>query len=112
MLTQKELKTRALERGDVMAEYDRLDKECAIFDEFLKARSSAGMSQAEVAKKMGTTQSAVARFESAKGRHSPSLATLRRYARALGYRVDIRLVKEKEIPKRRGRTGRYSGSAK
>jgi transcriptional regulator with XRE-family HTH domain len=111
MLTQKELKTRTLEREDVRAEYDRRDEECAIFDEFLKARSSAGMSQAEVAKKMGTTQSAVARFESGKGRHSPSLATLRRYARALGYRIDVRLVKEKETPKRQGRTARYSGSA-
>jgi transcriptional regulator with XRE-family HTH domain len=49
--------------------------------------------QAEVAARIGTTQSAVARLESAESRHSPSIATLQRYAKALGYKVQIRLVK-------------------
>ena len=101
MLTHKELKSRALEREDVRAEYDRLEEEFAFLDEFLKARSSAGMSQAEVAKKMGTTQSVVARLESGRGKHSPSLATLRKYARALGYRIDLKLVKENQKRERR-----------
>jgi transcriptional regulator with XRE-family HTH domain len=104
MLTHKELKTRALERADVKTEYDRLEEEFSLLDEFLKARSSAGMSQAEVAERMGTTQSAVARLESGKGKHSPSLATLRKYAHALGYRIDLRLVKEKEKAKSECRT--------
>ena len=95
MLTHKELKSRALARGDVRAEFDKLEEEFAFLDEFLKARAAAGMSQAEIADRMGTTQSAVARLESGRGKHSPSLATLRKYARALGYRVDLRLVKEK-----------------
>jgi transcriptional regulator with XRE-family HTH domain len=111
MLTHKELKSRALEREDVKAEYDRLEEEFAFLDEFLKARSSAGMSQAEVAEKMGTTQSAVARLESGRGKHSPSLATLRKYANALGYRIDLRLVKQKENPKAPRRTKRCSESA-
>jgi transcriptional regulator with XRE-family HTH domain len=101
MLTRKELKSRALEREDVKAEYDRLEEEFAFLDEFLKARSSAGMNQAEVAEKMGTTQSAVARLESGKGKHSPSLATLRKYARALGYRIDLKLVKDNHRKERR-----------
>jgi transcriptional regulator with XRE-family HTH domain len=54
------------------------------------------MSQAEIADRMGTTQSAVARLESGRGKHCRSLATLRKYARALGYRDDLRLVQEKE----------------
>jgi len=95
MLTHKELKSRALARDDVRAEFDRLEEEFGFIDEFLKARAAAGMSQAEIAERMGTTQSAVARLESGRGKHSPSLATLRKYARALGYRVDLRLVKEK-----------------
>lgn len=106
MLTHKELKSRALEREDVKAEYDSLEMEFAYLDEFLKARSSAGMSQAEVAEKMGTTQSAVARLESGRGKHSPSLSTLRKYAHALGYRIDLKLIKEEESPKRQGRTNR------
>ena len=104
MLTHKELKSRALKHEDVKAAYDRLEEEFLLLDEFLKARSSAGMSQAEVAEKMGTTQSAIARLESGKGRPSPSLATLRKYAHALGYRLDLRLVKEKEKPKSARRT--------
>jgi transcriptional regulator with XRE-family HTH domain len=105
MLTHKELKSRALQRADVRAEYDRLGGEFAFLDEFLKARAAAGMSQAEIAERMGTTQSAIARLESGRGKHSPSLATLRNYARALGCRIDLRLVKEAEDPKHRGEQG-------
>ncbi len=84
MLTHKELKARALERADVKAEYDRLDEEFAFLDEFLKARAAAGVTQAEVAERIGTTQSAVARLESGRGKHSPSLATLQKYATPSG----------------------------
>ncbi|MCM0082193.1 helix-turn-helix transcriptional regulator [Geomonas sp. Red32] len=94
MLSHEELKARALEREDVRDEYDKLAEEFAILDEFLKARAEAGITQAEVAKRIGTTQSAVARLESGSGKHSPSLATLRKYARALGCRLELRLVKE------------------
>ncbi|MBI5847525.1 MAG: helix-turn-helix transcriptional regulator [Nitrospirae bacterium] len=94
MLTHKELKARALNRVDVKAEYAKLDEEFSLLDEFLKARSSAGITQAEVADRIGTTQSAVARLESGKGKHSPSLATLQKYAHALGCRLELRLVNE------------------
>jgi DNA-binding XRE family transcriptional regulator len=90
----KQLKARVLACPEVRREYDRLAGEFAFFDEILKARAEAGLTQAEVAERIGTTQSAVARLESASGRHSPSIATLRRYASALGYRLDVRLVKE------------------
>ena len=106
MLTHKELKSRALQRPDVKAEYDRLDEEFALLDEFLKARAAAGISQAEIAERMGTTQSAVARLESGRGKHSPSLATLRKYARALGCRIDLRLVRETENTRTPGRSRR------
>jgi len=94
MLTHKELKTRALERADVKAEYDRLGEEFQFLDEFLKARTAAGVTQAEVAERIGTTQSAVARLESGRGKHSPSIATLEKYAHALGCRLELRLVND------------------
>ena len=94
MLKHKEVKSRALERPDVKTEYDRLDEEFTLLDEFLKARAAAGVSQAQVAERMGTTQSVVARLGSGHGKHSPSLATLRKYAQALGCRLDLRLIKE------------------
>lgn len=99
MLTHKKLKTRALERADVKAEYDGLDEEFRFLDEFLKARAAAGVTQAEVAERIGTTQSAVARLESGKGKHSPSIATLQKYAHALGCRLELRLVSEKAAKK-------------
>jgi transcriptional regulator with XRE-family HTH domain len=106
MLTHKKLRVRSLEREDVKSAYDGLDEEFAFLDEFLKARSSAGITQAEVAERIGTTQSAIARLESGRGRHSPSLATLQKYARALGCRLELRLINEMDIPKKEGRTMR------
>jgi transcriptional regulator with XRE-family HTH domain len=106
MLNHKELKERALRRVDVRSEYERLDEEFALLDEFLKARAEAGISQSEVAERMGTTQSAVARLESGRGKHSPSLATLRKYARAVGCRLDLRLVKDSVKAKRPSRTSK------
>jgi transcriptional regulator with XRE-family HTH domain len=90
----KQFKARALARPEVKREYDRLAAEFEFLDEILKARSAAGLTQADVAARIGTTQSAVARLESAIGKHSPSIATLQRYASALGYRLQVRLVKE------------------
>ncbi len=109
MLTHKELKSRALERGDVKAEYDRLDEEFTFLDEFLKARAAAGITQAEIAKRIGTTQSAIARLESGGGKHSPSLATLEKYALALGCRLELRLVDKVQTRIARGRTTRSTG---
>lgn len=112
MLKHKEVKSRALERPDVKAEYDRLDEEFALLDEFLKARAAAGVSQAQVAERMGTTQSVVARLESGYGKHSPSLATLRKYAQAIDCRLDLRLTKETGKVEAQSRTNPSTGSAK
>lgn len=103
--TLKQFKARALARPEVRKAYEDLADEFAFLDEVLKARSESGLTQVEVAERAGTTQSAIARLESAASSHSPSVATLQRYAQALGYRVEIRLVKE------RGLTSRSSGRA-
>ncbi|MFH1131209.1 MAG: helix-turn-helix transcriptional regulator [Pseudomonadota bacterium] len=110
MLTHKELKTRALERADVKAEYESLVEEFALLDEFLKARTAAGITQTEVAERIGTTQSAIARLESGVGKHSPSLATLRKYAHALGCRLELKLISDARMSE--GRTTRSTGRAK
>lgn len=100
----KQFKARALARPDVRREYDALKEEFDLLDEILKARADAGLTQADLAERIGTTQSAVARLESAIGKHSPSLATLKRYASALGYRLQVRLVKERGLTTRSTRT--------
>lgn len=92
--TLKQFKARALARPKVKKAYEDLAEEFAFLDEVLKARAESGLSQAEVAARVGTTQSAIARLESTAPKHSPSIATLRRYAKAMGYKLEIRLVKE------------------
>ncbi len=106
----KRFRARALARPEVRKAYDELGDEFAFLDEVLKARAEAGLTQAEVAARVGTTQSAIARLESAEAKHSPSIATLQKYAKALGYRVQIRLIKNER--KRTSRSGgRAAGSA-
>jgi transcriptional regulator with XRE-family HTH domain len=99
MLTHKQLRAQALGNAEVQAEYDKLSSEFALLDEFLKARAAQGLTQAQVAEKIGTTQSAVARMESGRGKHSPSLATLSKYAEALGCSLEVRLVRRNPTAK-------------
>ena len=63
--------------------YDVLELEYLVATQLLKARARAGLTQDAVAERMGTTKGAISRLESA-GKHTPSLATLRRYAEAVG----------------------------
>lgn len=102
--TLKEFKNPALARPDVKEAYEQLDEEFAFLEEILKARTAASLTQAEVAERMGTTQSAIARLESPSSRHSPSVETLQRYARALGCRIEIKFVPETPA-RRRARGG-------
>ena len=72
-------------------EYDALEEEYALARELITARSKAKLTQAQVARRMGTSQSAVARMES--GRSLPSTSSLKKYAKAVGHRVVITLKK-------------------
>jgi predicted transcriptional regulator len=94
MLTHDEMIGKMLSDPAVKAAYDDLEDEFALFDEVLKARKRTGLTQAEIAARMGTKAPAVARLESGGGskRHSPSIATLRRYAEAVGCKLKIELV--------------------
>ena len=84
-----ELKKAWMKDPEFQAEYERLAPGYAMVRELIEARARAGLSQAEVARRMGTTQSAVARMES--GYQIPSLRTLARYAEATGTRPILRL---------------------
>jgi len=95
LLSHKQMVNKMLKDPAVKAEVTKLNREeFAILDEILAARKKAGLSQAEIAKRMGTQAPAIARLESslASGKHSPSLNTLRKYAAALGKRIELHLV--------------------
>lgn len=108
MLTHKQLRAKALKSSEVRAEFQKAGEEFVLLDEFLKARTERGLTQAQVAEKIGTTQSAVARMESGHGKHSPSFATLSRYAEALGCKLEVRLVRKRGAS--RNLTSRSNGS--
>jgi DNA-binding XRE family transcriptional regulator len=95
MKTHKELVKKMLKNPQVKASYEAQGDEFALLDELLKARRRVGLTQAEVAQGMGTKPSAVARLEAGgvSKRHFPSLATLRKYAAAVGCRLEVRLRK-------------------
>jgi DNA-binding XRE family transcriptional regulator len=71
--------------------YDGLELEYGVASQMLGARTKAGLTQDAVAERMGTTKSAISRLESA-GRHTPSLATLKKYAEAVGCDLQVKLV--------------------
>ena len=93
MKTHKQLVAKWHKDPAFRAEYRALEEEFALFDELLRARQTAKLTQAEVAKRMGTQIPAISRLESAggKGKHSPSIATLRKYAQAVGCRLVVKL---------------------
>jgi transcriptional regulator with XRE-family HTH domain len=103
-------RSRALRRAAVRKAYDGLEDEFAFLDEVLRARARSGLTQADVAARVGTTQSAIARLESGTPKHSPSIATLQRYARAIGFRVEIRLIESRRPTSGRQRRARASRS--
>ena len=72
---------------EYMKEYDALEEEFARAQLVIGARVHADISQAELAKRMGTSQSAIARLES--GRIKPSTRTLEKLAAATGMRLRI-----------------------
>lgn len=95
MRTHDQLVKTLLRRPGVRTEVERIEREeFVLLDALLKARQEAGLTQSQVAARMGTQAPAVARLERAlaSGKHSPSIATLRKYVKACGKRLVLRVA--------------------
>lgn len=91
----EEMIARWMEDPEFVAELERLEREeMPMLDAVLAARREAGMTQAQIAERMGTSVPAVSRLENAlmTGKHSPSIATLQKYAAAMGKTLKIAFV--------------------
>jgi len=86
----KTFKKEALKDSKIKSEYERLRPEFAVISAIIEARIKKGLTQKELAKKIGTKQSVISRFES--GNANPSLSFLKRLAEALDTRLDIRFL--------------------
>jgi DNA-binding XRE family transcriptional regulator len=84
-------KREKLKDPEFKKEYDALEEESALARELIGARAKAKMTQGQVARRMGTSQSAVARMESGNG--LPSMTSLTKYAHAVGRKIEIKLAK-------------------
>jgi ribosome-binding protein aMBF1 (putative translation factor) len=79
--------------------YDALEEEFSLVTALIKARTNSGLTQAELAKRMNTTQAVIARLEA--GGRRPSTRTLERLAKATGHRLEISFVPENHKRQRR-----------
>lgn len=86
----EKLREEWLSDPKVRVEYEALGPQYELAGEFIGARARAGLTQDALAKKMGTSQSAIARIES--GKRIPSVRTLQRYAEATNTRLVIKLT--------------------
>jgi ribosome-binding protein aMBF1 (putative translation factor) len=94
MKTHSNVIKALMSRPGVKAEVERIEREEGeLLDSLLRARQDAGLTQAELAARMGTQGPAVARLERAlaTGKHSPSVATLRRYVQACGKQLRLQV---------------------
>lgn len=84
----------AKRRPGFVKAWDALEEDYAALESLLEARKEAGLTQETLAARMGTTKSAISRLESSfrDERHSPSFATLKKYAKACGRRLVLQLV--------------------
>jgi len=86
----REVLNKELQDPKFRREYEKVETEFAPIRAILDARMKKGITQATIAKKMGTTQSAIARVES--GNANPSLKFMQKLADALDLRLDIRFL--------------------
>jgi DNA-binding XRE family transcriptional regulator len=94
MRTHDQVVGKLMKRPAVRREVERIEREEGVLlDLLLKARHDAGLTQAQVAERMGTHPPAIARLEKslATGKHSPSLATIRKYVEACGKALVLKL---------------------
>ncbi len=93
-MNHSEFKEKALKRPAVNEAYEALEPEFTLLKDLLRARKRSGLTRREIARRMGTKPPAVSRLESTltTGKHSPSIATLKKYAKAVGCRLEIRLI--------------------
>ncbi len=104
------LKKASRRRGFSEA-YQALEVEYTLAHEMLAARTRAGLTQEAVAGRMGTTKSAISRLESA-GKHAPSVASLKKYAAAVGCTLKIELVPAAPKQRKSSKLGSQLGVAR
>ncbi|MFH1820644.1 MAG: helix-turn-helix transcriptional regulator [Candidatus Nealsonbacteria bacterium] len=90
--TYKQLKKELLKDKGIKKAYEELGPEFAVIEMIIKRRIEKGLSQKELARRIGTKQSAISRLES--GTYNPSLSFLQKVGEALGSKLKIFLAEK------------------
>lgn len=85
----QEFKNKAFQNPQVKKEYENLNAEFELIDTLIFMRKKSGLTQDEVAQRMGTQKSNICRLE--KGGSNPSWKTLQNYAHACGFELAMKL---------------------
>ena len=88
-MSLQRLKARAFENPEVKAEYDQLASEFVLTNTLISMRQKAGLTQEEIAKRMGTQKSNISRLE--RGSSNPSWKTLQNYALSCGFELTVNI---------------------
>ena len=86
-MNHEDVKTKLFQNPELKKEYDDLQVTYDIKKEIIRLRLSQGLSQKDLAQKVGTRQSAISRLES--GEYNPSVEFLSKVAHALGKNISI-----------------------
>ncbi|MDD2467926.1 MAG: helix-turn-helix transcriptional regulator [Desulfobulbus sp.] len=90
--TLKDFKDKALADPEVAQEYEHLSVAYALRKELIKIRKDAGLTQEAIAEKLHTKKSNISRLENVHSKVSPNLSTIEAYAKAAGYRIEVKFI--------------------
>jgi transcriptional regulator with XRE-family HTH domain len=91
-----DFKNTALENSNVAEEYSRLSCAYSLRKQLVKMRKDAGLTQEEISVILHTQKSNISRLENANCQVSPKLSTIEKYAKALGYKLEIKFVPQSQ----------------
>lgn len=89
MINFDDLLREELKDPEIKKAYDELEFEYSLYQAIINKRIKEGLTQKELAKRMGTKQTAISRFES--GNYNPTLSFLKKLTKALGVKLELKI---------------------
>jgi len=90
--TFEDFKKKAFANSEVKKEYDSLAPAYELRKRLIRLRKQAGLTQEEMAKLLNTKKSNISRLENVNSKISPTISTIEKYAKAIGYNIDVNFI--------------------
>jgi len=91
-ITFEDFKKKAFANSEVKKEYDSLAPAYGLRKRLIRLRKQAGLTQEEMAQLLNTKKSNISRLENVNSKISPKISTIEKYARAIGYNIDVNFI--------------------